>query len=147
MGFELSIPTRNAALNAAATLHSGHCIRVYSGAVPASPSDSIGAAVLLGTFTKDDDGVTGLTMAAAAVNGVLQKNAAEVWLSTLVATGTAAFYRMSALADAGGASTTEPRIQGTVGIVNADLLLSNVDFVLGNEKRIDSYAWGQPESA
>lgn len=147
MGLELSIPTRNAVLQAAATLHSGDFIRVFSGTVPASPSDALGSATLLGIFTKDDDGVTGLTMAATAVNGVLQKNSAEVWLSTLVGTGTASFYRMSAAGDTGGASTTEPRVQGTVGIVNADLLFSSVDFVSGNEKRIDSYAWGQPENA
>jgi len=121
MGFEISIPTRNAALEAAAALHAGHCIRVYAddAAIPASPGDAVGAATLLAIFTKDDDGITGLTMAATAVNGVLQKNSAEVWLTTIAATGTAAFYRMSSLADAGGASTTEPRVQGTVGIVNA----------------------------
>lgn len=150
MTLELSISDRNAALEAVATNHADHVIRVYddSGTTPASPSDAIdGASVLLGTFTESDDGSTGLNMEATAANGVLVKDTGEVWKSTLVASGTPAFYRYSALSDTGGSSTTEPRVQGTVGLVNADLLVSSLSWVSGDEKTIDSYAWGQPEEA
>ncbi|HBA73477.1 MAG TPA: hypothetical protein DCZ63_15180 [Geobacter sp.] len=148
--FELGIPDRNAALLAVAALHRGvSVIRVYgnNAAMPSSPGDAIGAATLLAVFTEADDGSTGLSMALTAANGVLLKDSGEVWMATVIANGTATFYRKSALADAGGASITEPRVQGSVGVVNADLLFSTVDWIIGDEKRIDSYAWGQPEQA
>ena len=149
MGFEISIPTRNAALEAVATLHSGHVIRVFdcSGSIPTSPSAAWSGFTLLGIFTESDDGSTGLTMEASATNGVLEKNSGELWQSTVIADGTAEWYVMSSISDTGGSSTTEPRVTGTVGVVNADLLFSSVDWSIDDEKRIDTYVWGQPEDA
>lgn len=51
----------------------GGVIRLYSGTVPASADDSIGAAVLLCTVSLASAG-TGITLAASASAGVITKN-------------------------------------------------------------------------
>lgn len=93
----------------------------YSGPVPATADAAIdGSSVALAKFTKDDDGVTGLTFDADASDGVLKKTAAENWKSTVASAGTATFFRFYDAADDGSsASTTAKRIQGTLGTTAA----------------------------
>lgn len=97
-------------------------IKLYSGAEPAS-ADAAVTGTLLCTISVSGNG-TGLSLDTSAASGVLAKSA-EVWSGAIVATGVAGYYRFSAAGDTGAASTTEERIQGSVGLAGADLNLSN----------------------
>jgi len=118
-------------------------IKIYSGTVPATADDSLGAAVLLTTISDNGTG-TGLTMAAAASEGVLTKDLTQVWKGTNAATGTASFFRFVQSADTGGLSTSEVRVQGTVGLAGADMNLSSVSLVASEEQLIDYFSIAFP---
>ena len=90
---------------------------------------------------------TGINFEATPASGILSKATAETWLGTLVASGDYSFYRFSSLADTGIESTTEKRVQGTIGVLNEDLLVSSISKTIGTEQRIDSYYIGMPASA
>ena len=117
----------------------GTVIRVYGGTAPASADDAIGAATLLCTISVDGDG-TGVTLDATASGGVITKNTSEVWAGDVTASGTATFFRMEFAADTGAFSTTAVRMQGTVGLVGADLNFSSVNLTLGDARRINYFA-------
>ena len=120
-------------------------IRIYEGAPPPSPNDSVGAAVLLCTITLDDTG-GGLGFEAVATGGTLTKSASEVWRGTNVATGVATFFRIVVpQSDADGVSFTAKRIQGTVGVAGADMNLSNPSLSAGGVQTIDNFYLTMPE--
>lgn len=100
-------------------------LKLYSGTEPATADADLGAAVLLVTISVNGAG-TGLTFEPAAVSGILSKEGDEVWQGTVASSGTAAFFRFVAPGDTGAASTTEARLQGSVGVLGADLNLSSV---------------------
>lgn len=102
-------------------------IKIYSGTEPAT-ADAAVTGTLLCTISVNGGG-TGLSTEATAVSGVLAKAVAEVWSGPIVATGTAGYYRFSAAGDTGVSSSTEERIQGSVGLAGADLNLSSVALV------------------
>ena len=116
----------------------GSVLHIYSGAVPASADDSIASAILLCTISLDGSGA-GVTLAAAASGGTVSKNPNEIWTGDVVASGQATFFRMEKPSDASGASTSAVRLQGTVGLVNADLNLSSVNLVVGDARRINYF--------
>ena len=97
-------------------------IKIYSGAEPATADDAV-SGTLLCTISVSG-GATGLSLDTTAAAGVLAKSA-EVWSGAIVATAVAGYYRFSAVGDTGVGSTTEERIQGSVGLAGADLNLSN----------------------
>lgn len=117
----------------------GTVLRIYGGAAPASADESIGSAVLLCTISVDGDG-TGVTLDAAASGGVIAKNPSEVWTGDVTTSGTAAFFRMELASDAGAFSTSAVRMQGTVGLVGADLNFSSVILLVGDARRINYFA-------
>jgi hypothetical protein len=119
----------------------GMLIRIYSGTVPASPEADATGNTLLCTISTSSSG-TGLQFESAPVSGMLSKAAAGVWTGNCVASGTATFYRLGAVADTAAASTTAKRIQGTVGLAGADLNVTSTTFTNGEEKRIDYFVVG-----
>lgn len=120
-------------------------IKVYSGVVPATADDSLGAAVLLLTISESGT-ATGLTMGGAA-GGIIPKAPAETWSGLPVATGAASFYRHVAPGDTGAASTTERRVQGRVATVGADMNLANTTIVSGVSRTLDYYQINLPLTA
>lgn len=113
------------------TLVDGGRLYLYAGTEPATADAAIGSATLLATLTESGDGTTGLTFGTASA-GVISKAAAEVWSTTSITTGgVAAFWRLQASDDAGDASTSAVRVQGTIGGVDADMLLGNTTLVSG----------------
>jgi hypothetical protein len=100
-------------------------LKIYSGTEPASANDSLASAVLLCTISVSA-GATGLSFEAAAVNGILSKATADTWQGVNVGSGAASFFRFVTPADTGVSSTTESRVQGSVGTVGSDLNLSSV---------------------
>jgi len=114
--------------------------------VPSSADDAIGSAVLLATISVDGLG-TGINMAATVNNGVLAKSTSEVWEGDYVATGYPSFARFSSLTDDGSSSTTEKRLQLTVGVVDSEIIISQELKTSGDTQRIDSFYLAEPEGS
>jgi hypothetical protein len=119
-------------------------LRVYSGTVPASVDAALTVSNTLLCTIKAAGGA-GINLATTAPGGVLTKDPAEVWSGDVVASGTATFYRHVLPSDTGAASTTAPRVQGTVGIAGQNMNLSNTALVSGALQRIESYVISMPE--
>lgn len=122
----------------------GTVIKIYSGLEPTTADAALSGNELLCVITKNGDGVTGLTLAGEAVGGQITKNTNEVWEGEVIANGQATFFRQEALNDPGGASTTAIRIQGTVDTVLGDINFSDVQFVVGDSKRLNYYVAAMP---
>lgn len=119
-------------------------IKVYSGTPPATADAAIGGGnTLLCTISNNSTG-TGLTMEAAAVSGILEKETTEVWSGVNVASGTATFYRHVAVGDTGASSMTEARIQGDIATAGADMNLSNTVLASAATQTIDYYVVALP---
>lgn len=149
MSFKISTGLRNHLLvtgSVKAGLDGG-VLNIYAGTEPSSADDALGAATLLCTISNAGAG-TGINFDATATAGVLVKSTSETWSGTIVASGTAAFYRFVSLTDDATSSTTFKRLQGTVGTLNADLLVSNTTFTSGggNSRIINSFAVGMPSA-
>lgn len=127
----------------AAPILAGVKMSLYSGPIPATADDSIGAATKLSTISNDAT-ATALTFASVASDGTLTKNVSEIWRGVNAASGTASFYRIEEAADAGGLSTTLVRIQGTIAVAGADLNLSSVTLTSGASQTIDNYVVALP---
>ena len=123
----------------------GKVIRIYSGTVPATADAAIDPAshTLLCTLSNGGDG-TGVTMAGDPVNGIIGKNGGETWKGEIVESGVAAFFRFVAADDDGAQSNQAVRVQGSVGVLNADFLVGDAVFSAGDEQRCDSCNMGIP---
>ncbi len=115
----------------------GGVIRIYAGTMPATADADSSSLTVLCTISLDATG-TGLTWGSTVTAGILSKNTTEVWRGLIANTGTATFFRFMAISDTGAASTTDKRVQGTIGLVGADLNFSNVNLVAGNYRVIGS---------
>ena len=143
MAFQLSTGARNALAVSASLrgLLTGNVIRIYGGAVPADADAAIGTAVLLCTVRGAPDGIK---FEAAPQNGAVVKLASQTWEGVNVANGTATFCRICPESDTGAGSGTAVRLQGTVGLLAADLEMSNVDLVNGAPLVINSGVFTVP---
>jgi hypothetical protein len=111
--------------------------------IPATADAAIGSATLLCTISNNGGG-TGINMDTSPSGGVLSKASAEVWKGTMAASGYFSFGRFSALADGGGLSTTEKRLQLTVGVLGKEITVSSAYKPSGEEQRIDQFYLGFP---
>ncbi|KTT33816.1 hypothetical protein SB18R_03265 [Pseudomonas oryzihabitans] len=139
-----SLAMRSTLLTAFKSLFDGSVLNVYSGTVPTSadaalPSD----ATLLCSISKEGTGA-GISFDSDVSQGVLVKNSSEIWSGTVVASGKATFFRLQKPNDDGSASTTLARLQGTTALIDADLNLSSLDFVPGNERRMKAFTVSVP---
>lgn len=113
-------------------------LEIRSGAAPSSPDDTE-SGTLLASIPIPADGF------AAAASGSVAK--AGTWEDTAAdAAGTAAHYRMRRSGDAGGASTTAVRIDGTVTATGGggDLELQNTSLAVGQNVEITSLSKTMP---
>lgn len=99
------------------------CIEVYDGAQPAS-ADAAPSGTLIARITADGGewtaGSTTNGLRYVAAGRYVMKDAAQNWVLTGLATGTARSFRiLPNAADPGTASTTSPRVDGIVGAVGA----------------------------
>lgn len=125
------------ALGSLKSLLDGGFIKVYSGSVPAS-ADAAVTGTLLWTV-KLNDTATGLTLESTIGSGSLTKPASDIWSGTVLASGLATYYRHVSASDTGASSTSEPRIQGTVGTVGTDLLIGDANLVVTAVQAVDYY--------
>jgi hypothetical protein len=137
MSLQVSTGLRNALLGTyslAAALNLGF-IKIYTGTPPAT-ADMAATGTLLVTISNASS-ATGLTSGAAA-SGTLPKTTSEVWSGVNAVSGTAGYMRYVAPGDDGTASATQMRLQGTVGVASADLILSSVNLSGGAVQGIDT---------
>lgn len=118
-------------------------LRIYSGAEPAT-ADAAVTGTLLSEITVGGAG-TGLSLGPTATAGVITK-ASETWSDTNNnASGTAGYFRLVVLAsDDGTLSTTQARVQGSVGTAGADLNLSSTSITAGGSQTIDYFSIALP---
>ncbi|RKZ95466.1 MAG: hypothetical protein DRQ40_03580 [Gammaproteobacteria bacterium] len=121
-------------------------IHIYSGIAPLTADDAIGsqgANILLVTISLDAT-ATGLSMAATATNGTVEKDVSQIWRGTAANTGLAEWYRHVGPADTGSGTTTEPRYQGLIAQAGAELNMSDPNVVAGADQKIDFYLINLP---
>lgn len=142
---KLSTGLRNKLLDTAPlkTIFNLGFLELYSGTVPADADQSISGATLLVRFSNNNT-TTGLTFASTASGGAITKNLAETWSKAAAGTGTATFFRLVAAGDTGTLSTTEARIQGSVGLAGADLNLASMSFTATTVYSCDSFTVSLP---
>lgn len=97
-----------------------------------------------GAFTPGN--VTNGISLGDAVGGVLAKAAGEVWSGLGLADGTAGWWRYHSNADAGGASSTAMRIDGSCGTSGADMIMGNTTISTGGTTTIDNVSITLPKS-
>lgn len=147
MTARLSTGLRNAMLAGGSSggfkgaLHLGF-IAFYSGPQPLT-ADSAASGTLLGTVSVNGSG-TGLTF-ENPVAGVVSKTAAEAWRLTGVADGTAGWFRFyPATGNPATSSSTEARLDGTLGTANADIVVSNIAIRIGVPVTVDQFSFSLP---
>ena len=149
MGIQVSTGLRNGLLdsNSFKDALDGGLLYIYSGTPPASVNDALSGNTLLSTISLSGGG-SGINFEPNAVAGVLSKAAAETWQGTNAASGTATFFRFcEAGGDPSAASSTEQRIQGSVGVAGADLNLSSVSLTAAATQTIDFFNVTLPAAA
>ena len=86
-------------------------------------------------------GITNGLFLALAANGAIAKHASQTWSGVGIADGTAGWFRFyGAATDAGGISTTLPRIDGRIATSGAELNLSNTSIVTGAAQSITAFS-------
>lgn len=115
-------------------------LKIFSGTEPATADTALSGNTLLCEVSTSGTVDDPLNFEASASAGVLLKLAAETWQGVNAATGTAAFFRFETPADAGGASTTLVRLQGTVALAGGDLNLSSLSLTSAATQTVDNFA-------
>ena len=125
-------------------------LKIYSGSQPAD-ADTLASGTHLATITVSSGAFTAGAETNAlefgdADDGEIEKASGEVWSGEGLVTGTAGWFRFYANAtDAGGASTTLPRIDGSIGTSGSDLNMSSTSVIDGSTYTIDSFKLTLPE--
>jgi hypothetical protein len=119
-------------------------LKIYSGSQPTN-ADTAASGTLLVSITLSSGAWVagafgnGLEFGTAA-SGSISKASGATWSGAAVASGTAGWFRLYANAtDAGGASTSLPRIDGSVGTSGADLNMSSTTITSGQTYTIDTF--------
>ena len=144
MALKLSTGLRNGMLDTDSfrTLLDASRVKIYSGVAPGSADDVEGSLLVnIGS----DAGDTHLHFLPAAVTGVLSKDA-NIWSGVAGSTGTASYFRLVVNTDTGVFSTSELRMQGTVGTSGADINMSSVSIISGATQTIDTWDLTMPAS-
>lgn len=126
-------------------------IHIYSGPQPLSADNAV-SGTLLGIVSVDGlpfafGNVTNGLNFAAPSNGTVSK-AVENWKFDGIANGTAGWFRLmtNVVDDLADDSVTKvhPRLDGSIGVANADLNLSNLAVTTGAPNTIDVFSFTIP---
>jgi len=120
-------------------------LALYSGTQPTS-ADEAESGDLLCLITKDGETFAagspegGLNFDPTPVSGVASKAAAETWTGTVLADGTAGWFRFYANDYATGASTTAKRFDGRIGTgTDAEMQITNTVLVKDGKVTITTF--------
>ena len=142
MAHQSSTGLRNAMVVAMQAALANGRIDIYSGPPPASADDAPTGTLLL-QVSKDGDG-SPLAMGTTPSGGLLKKPVSDIWRGTVLASGTAGYYRYVVTTDTGVPSLTECRMQGRVAEVDAELIISNAALVLGAPQDVKDFTFVVP---
>ena len=90
------------------------------------------------TITEDAYGLK-FEAEADVSGGIIEKLAADSWSGVAVADGVAVYGRLVLDSDTGVLSTTEPRLQGQVGVSGSDFNLDYIDLATGKTVNVSSF--------
>lgn len=107
-------------------------LEIRSGAAPGPEAAEGGT--LLASITLPADAFAAAASSSIAKAGTWQDASADN-------TGTAAHFRMRRSGDAGGASTTTSRLEGTVGTSGSDINLDSTSITAGQSVTITSFSF------
>lgn len=126
------------------TLLTACFIDIYSGTQPTLPDDVPVGTKLVTIYS--DGTTTGLGWGTAAA-GVLPKATAETWSGTVLASGTAGWFRIREAGDAGtSSSTTAVRIDGSIATSGADMNLGSLSLTIGAPFQLTSAQLQLPQT-
>jgi len=145
--FSTGLRTNLAGSTGFASTFANGVIEIYTGTQPAT-ADAAVTGTLLGTVTLGSGAFTpgtatnGLTFNAASGGSVSKSG---TWSFNGIAAGTAGWFRFKGNAvDAGGVSTTLPRMDGSVAVSGGDMALSNIAITIGAPNTVDAFTYTQP---
>jgi hypothetical protein len=149
MALQFSTGFKNEVLDGSSvkTIFDDGVIVIYEGAIPADADAAVSPATEIIKYTDAGQAIaggTGLDLAAAAVAGAIAKEPTQVWQGDAGATDVATFFRYEQQADDQTTSTTQIRIQGTVGGAGADLFVASTSFVSATTYTIDLFSLSIP---
>lgn len=122
----------------------GGVLKIFSATTPPATADDAETGTLLMVLTAGGDGVTGLTFEPPA-DGILTKTASEVWMTdAVIASGTCTYFRFVLPSDTGASSTTAPRVQGSIGLMNSDMNLTSTAVTAGEPWTLNYFSVGLP---
>ena len=132
-----------AATGFSAALSGNSELRIFAGASAPASADDAETGTLLMTLSANGAGV-GLSFGAPA-DGAVSKTPAETWMTTSTdAAGTCKYFRLVDTADVGDLSATAPRVQGSIGLVGADMNLTDAVVAAGVPWTLNYFAVGLP---
>ena len=143
---KFSTGLRTAMLNESSfkDIFNGICeLRIYNGAVVPASADLAETGEVLMVLTADGDDV-GLSFGTAS-EGVIHKAEDESWSTTSVdVSGRCKYFRLVLRTDDGSDSTSLPRVQGTCGLFDADMILTAPDAVDGTPWGLNYFSVALP---
>jgi hypothetical protein len=119
-------------------------LEIWSGSQPATP-DSQPAGTLLCTMYSNGTSA-GLTF-ADATGGVISKTSTETWSGTAVASGTAGCFRLKTAGDAGGTSTVDERLDGSIATSGADVNMGSTTITSGAVTTLSTFTITAPNAS
>lgn len=143
---KFSTGLRNGMLNNVGFLEAldGGVLKIFSAPTAPASADAAETGTLLMELTAGGDGSTGLTF-DSPVAGVLSKSPSEVWMtSAVIESGACTYFRFVSQADDGAASDEAPRVQGTVGMLGADMNLTSTTVTAGAPWTLNYFHVGLP---
>ena len=123
---------------------------IFSGSQPSDPDDAVSSTLLM-TITQDSLAFVagafdnGLEFEDDPLSGVIEKDATEVWSGVCSVAGQAGWFMICGNeTDARGASTTLPRMTGSIGTSNADAIMPSTTLTAVKTYTLDSFALTLP---
>lgn len=117
-----------------AVVYTTNCFKTVTEIYPRKPA-------VFTSNVKVGYGITNGLYLALAASGEITKHASQTWSGVGIADGTAGWFRFyGAATDAGGISTTLPRLDGRIATSGAELNLSNTSIVTGASQTISSFS-------
>ena len=111
-------------------------LRIYAGVEPGSSSADVSSHTLLCEIDAGGDPL-GFEMGPP---GVIIKDPDQVWSANELANGTATFFRLCNVNDDDSEDPDAIRIQGSVGSLSGDMILTNTTFATGSPRTIKHFS-------
>lgn len=119
---------------------------ICQGTEPATADTALNPSNILCTITENGVASAWLHLNAAASAGGLSKLTGETWAGLPTLAGTATYYRYVLFDDTHAASTTAPRVQGSVAVSGGDLNLPSVSLNTSTSVSISTFTVTLPVS-